>query len=79
MMNAEIENIEQANFVILTLLRKLYALSQTDTKHQAQYQQKIQQLQKDLKHINQPNMIEKVNRVYIPYLQQLSDGASDEV
>ena len=77
MMSDNVEKIEQANFVILTLLRKLYVLTQNrdakDAKSE-EYLQQIVQLQKDLKHLGQTAIIEKVNKVYIPYLQHLTEG-----
>lgn len=78
-MTDKIEKIEQANFVILTLLRKLYVLAQKKDAELGAYQQQMLQLQKDLKHLSQTAIIEKVNTVYIPYLQQLNEGESHEI
>lgn len=79
MMTDNVEKIEQANFVILTLLRKLYVLAQNKNDKPAEYQQQMAQLQKDLKHLGQTAIIEKVNKVYIPYLQQLTEGEKHEI
>ena len=79
MMTDNVEKIEQANFVILTLLRKLYVLAQNKSDKPAEYQQQMAQLQKDLKHLGQTAIIEKVNKVYIPYLQQLTEGEKHEI
>lgn len=78
-MTDNVEKIEQANFVILTLLRKLYVLAQNKSDKPAEYQQQMAQLQKDLKHLGQTAIIEKVNKVYIPYLQQLTEGEKHEI
>lgn len=78
-MTDNVKKIEQANFVILTLLRKLYVLAQKKGAGMAEYQQQMVQLQKDLKHLNQTAIIEKVNKVYIPYLQRLTEGEKDEI
>ena len=78
-MTDNVEKIEQANFVILTLLRKLYVLAQKKDAGMAEYQQQMVQLQKDLKHLGQTAIIEKVNKVYIPYLQQLTEGEEHEI
>lgn len=67
-----IDNIENANFIILNLIQKLSVLSQNCDKITAQtYKQQILQLQKDLKHLDNPQIFAKVQNTYMPYLKQL--------
>ena len=74
------EDAEQANFVILTLLRKLYVqLNTAQNAEKEQYQLFIRQLQKDLKHLHQPAVQKKVEQIYIPYLQQLNQEEANEI
>ncbi len=66
------EDIEQAKYVVLTLIRKLYALSEKcDDNDRSDYNKKIKQLQKDLKFVDKSVILEKIKNVYVPYLQQL--------
>ena len=67
-----IDNIENANFIILNLIQKLSVLSQNCDETTAQtYKQQILQLQKDLKHLDNPQIFAKVQNAYMPYLKQL--------
>lgn len=67
-----IDNIENANFIILNLIQKLSVLSQNCDENTAQtYKQQILQLQKDLKHLDNPQIFAKVQNTYMPYLKQL--------
>lgn len=76
----EINNIENANFVILTLIRELTTLAQTKDEKQAEnYKQQITQLQKDLKHLNNPQVFAKVKNIYIPYLKKLTETNNDRL
>ena len=73
-MNDINDDIEQANFVILSLIRKLYVLCEKSTgEENLKYQKEIKQLQKDLRHLDQPNVFEKVKKIYIPYLKEMME------
>ncbi len=77
-MKNTIDNIEEANFVILSLIRKLYVLCQKSSAEDAEiYRKKIHQLQKDLKHLDNPQVFSKVQNTYIPYLQQLTETENE--
>ncbi|MBR1825954.1 MAG: hypothetical protein IJ770_05145 [Alphaproteobacteria bacterium] len=66
------DEIEQAKFVLLSLIRKLYVLSEQSIGNKKQkYGEKIKQLQKELKFIDKSVILAKVGDVYIPYIQHL--------
>ena len=70
-----ISNIENANFIILNLIQKLSILSQNCDETTVQtYKQQIRQLQKDLKHLDNPQIFAKVQNTYIPYLKLLLEA-----
>lgn len=70
------DEIEEAKFVIFSLIRKLYALSeQSNSENSANYSDKIKQLQKDLKFADKSSVLTKVRDIYIPYLQQIESEA----
>lgn len=68
------DEIEQAKFVLLSLIGKLYVLSkQSIGEKQKEYGEKIKQLQKELKLIDKSVILAKIRDVYIPYMQHLKE------
>ncbi len=68
------DEIEQAKFVLLALIRKLYILSnQSIGKKKEEYGDKIKQLQKELKLIDKSVILAKIRDVHIPYMQHLKE------
>ena len=68
------DEIEQAKFVLLSLIGKLYVLSkQSIGEKQKEYGEKIKQLQKELKLIDKSVILAKTRDVYIPYMQHLKE------
>ena len=68
------DEIEQAKFVLLSLIGKLYVLSkQSISEKQKEYGEKIKQLQKELKFVDKSAILAKTRDVYIPYMQHLKE------
>ena len=79
MSNAKIQDVDDianAKYVMLSLLRELDNLRAKDKENKS-YQKQIEQLEIDLKHYDDKTLINKVNQVYVPYLQSLLEKNYD--
>ena len=72
----DVEDIANAKYVMLSLLRELDNMRAKD-KDNPNYKKQIEQLEYDLKHYDDKTLLNKVNQVYVPYLQSLLEKNYD--
>lgn len=74
----QIQNIENANFVLLSLYREYSIKLLNGHLSKEDCISKMKQIKKDIKYLDKQELISKVKYVYIPILKQLTQGNEDE-
>ncbi len=66
----EISNTAEANFVLLSLYREYSIIMLNDENKKEECRRKMQQIKKDIRYLSEKELINKVKNIYLPLLQK---------
>lgn len=69
--------IEQANFIMLSLYRE-YSKLLLQNKYNVYYEKQMQLIKHDMMYLDKRQMVNKAQQVYVPILKEMTDKQQDK-